>query len=198
MAYRYTVQVSHQGLGKFRVISGTDYDLVQAKARAQALEWEKKYEDILADRRQKENVLQEKQRARQLLERSKEAAQREKEAAQREIEEKFEDAAERTSAAQKQVEALRNVLRTALKKRCAVDWEKLKKLEPFSKPQPPQPVYLDLPREPLRSDSKYHPGPDFVSAVFLQYPSEPQQRDSKYQPALSLLDRLVKSRREQA
>ena len=35
MAYRYTVEVSHKGLGKVRIISGTDRDLVQAKARAQ-------------------------------------------------------------------------------------------------------------------------------------------------------------------
>jgi len=204
MAYRYKVEVSHSGLGKYRVISGTDYDLIQAKARAQALEWEQRYEDILADRREKERVLRERQRARQLLERSKEAAQREKEAAQREkeaaqreIEEKFEDAEARTNAAQKEVEALRNILHAALKRRLAIDWEKLKKQESFSKPQPAQPVYLDLPQEPQRSDSKYHPGSGFVSTPFLQHPPEPQRHDRKYQPALSLLDRLVKSRKEQ-
>jgi restriction endonuclease Mrr len=57
MAYRYTVQVSHQGLGKFRVISGTDYDLVQAKARAQALEWEKKYEDTVLNEGASKGIL---------------------------------------------------------------------------------------------------------------------------------------------
>jgi hypothetical protein len=62
-AYRYTTEVKHDGLGKYRVISGTDYDLVQAKVRAQAREWDKKYKEVLAARREKERALQDRHRA---------------------------------------------------------------------------------------------------------------------------------------
>ena len=39
MAYRYTAEVSHEGLKKYRVISGTDRRVVKAKAEALLLEW---------------------------------------------------------------------------------------------------------------------------------------------------------------
>jgi restriction system protein len=193
MALRYTTEVKHEGLGKYRVISGTDYALVQAKARAQLLEWERKHREVLAERREKERAVQEKQRAQANRDRKKEEAVEAREASRRELEEKLEDAEERTTEAQQAIERVRNILHTALKTRHAIDWEKLKKREPFSKPKPQQPVYLESPREPVPEDSAYRPKlPE--EPVYRQYPPEPQQTGAKYKPALSLLDKLLKSR----
>ena len=72
MAYRYTREVSHQGLGKYRVISGTDEYTVAAKAQAQASEWEQKWQQLLAIQREKQQVLDQKQRAQESKERKKE------------------------------------------------------------------------------------------------------------------------------
>lgn len=186
MAYRFTVAVSHEGLGKYRVISGTDQALVQAKAYAQKLEWEQKYQAILADR-------QERQDAKRAQERKKGAALEAKEKARRELEERLQEAEEKTSEAQQDLQAVKNVLHAALQAPCTVDWGDLKKHEPFAKPKPEQPTYLDCPREPQASDPKYRPGAT-ADATFLPYPPEPQEHDSKYRPALKFLDRLVKSR----
>jgi restriction system protein len=86
MAYRYTTEVRHEGLGKYRVISGTDYDLVQAKARAQCLEWDRKYNEVLAKNRKKEAVVEARETARRELEESLQEAEDRTREAQREIE----------------------------------------------------------------------------------------------------------------
>ena len=67
---------------------------------------------------------------------------------------------------------MKNVLHSALKTQCTVDWEKLKRHEPFSKPEPTPPVYLE-------------------------YPREPQSDDLKFKPVFNLFDKLSKKRREQ-
>jgi restriction system protein len=92
MAIRWSITVKHEGLGKYRVISGTDKSLVEAKARAQELEWERKFQKILADSRQKRNV--------------KGAVHEAKERARRELEEKLQDAEEKTGEAQQNIQAV--------------------------------------------------------------------------------------------
>jgi restriction system protein len=176
-------------LGKYRVISGTDRGVVEAKARAQRLEWETKYQQVVAARREKQQVIEKKQRAQESRERKKE-----------ELEEKLQEAEDRTQEAQQAIESVRNVLQFALKARCAIDWKKLKKHEAFSKPEPKPPVYLEYGREPQAADARYQLPPKTAIApagpVFLPYPPEPQQYDAKYQPVLGVLDKLVKSRAE--
>ena len=151
---RWTCEVRHDGLGKYRVISGSDKAVVEAKARAQRVEWENKYQQILA-------VRGEKQRLQENRERKKE-----------ELEGKLQDADDQTQEAQETIEAIHNILQSALKSRCAVDWEKLKKHKEFSKPKPP----------PL---------------IYLEYPKEPQSDDPKYKPAFGLFDKLNKTKMEQ-
>jgi len=54
MLQRWTIKVWHDGLGKHRIISGTDKYIVEEKARAQKLEWDKKYQQVLEkEQRQK-------------------------------------------------------------------------------------------------------------------------------------------------
>jgi restriction system protein len=142
MAFRHTIEVKHDGLGKYRVISGTDYDVVQAKARAQKLEWERKYQQILAARREKQQVIENKERVQKSRERKKE-----------EVEEKLQDAEDQTEEAQQAIEAVRDILHSAIKAKCAVDWKQLKKHEPFFRPEPKPPVYYEYSREPEIGDA---------------------------------------------
>jgi len=150
MALRYTTEVRHEGLGKYRVISGTDRALVEAKAQEQLFEWRRKYAEVLA----------------------KQKAVAAREAARQETESKLYEAKEGTAEAQQAIEKVKSLLRSALNTRCAISWGKLKKHEPFTKPEPKPPVYLEFPREPEPSDAVYR-------------------------PRLNLLDKLIKSRKEQ-
>jgi restriction system protein len=183
MSFRYTCEVRHEGLGKYRVISGTDYALVEAKAKDQDLEWERKYLGVVEARRQKEETEDRRERKKE------------------ELDEKLLEAEERTSEAQQAIEAVRNVLQFASKARCAIDWKKLKEHEPFPKPKPKPPVYLEYGREPQSGDARYQAvlNTETLAArlVFLPYPPEPHQYDAKYQPLFGVLDKLMKSRAEQ-
>jgi restriction system protein len=190
MAMRWTCEVRHDGLGKYRVISGSDKVAVEAKARAQRVEWENKYQQILESRGEKDRVLNQKQKLQESRERKKE-----------ELEEKLQDAEDQTKEAQQAIEAVKNILQSSLKSQCAIDWKKLKRQEPFSKPEPKPPVYLKYDREPQAGDVKYQPvlNTATLSAglVLLPYPPEPKSSDAKYQPSLGMLDKLVKSRAEE-
>jgi restriction system protein len=179
MAERWTIEVCHDGLGKFRVISGPDKYVVEAKARAQRIEWENRYQQIL------ENELAKKRQSR---EREKAKAQHDQE--KREFEEKQEEAEERTKEAQEALHPVRTILQSGLQAHRTVEWDKLKRHEPFSKPKPKPLVYLEYPPEPQPGDARY-------KQVQLQYPREPQRADPRYQPDLNLLDKLVASRKEQ-
>ena len=52
---RYSYEVRHDGLGKYRVISGTDEVFVRAKATALRNTWEVEYRKKLAKQREKED-----------------------------------------------------------------------------------------------------------------------------------------------
>ena len=153
MAYRYTYEVRHEGLGKYRVISGTDRRIVKAKAEAQSFEWERKWQQELAKRSEKQAQLEDKRSAEKERERKNEEAAK----ARHELEEKLGDAEERTKEALRAIEAARTILKPALKTRCVIDWEKFKKHARFSKPEPTPPVYLEYQREPQNDDLKYKP-----------------------------------------
>ena len=82
------------------------------------------------------------------------------------------EAAERTAQARTELEALDGLLVHTLSVNDAVNWESLKDRIPFSRPRP-------VPTEPQVS------------------PREPLATDSDSQPVLGLLDKVVKSRREE-
>jgi len=168
MAYRCTYEVRHEGLGKYRVISGTDRRIVKAKAEAQSFEWERKWQEVLAKRSEKQAKLEYKRSAEEKRERKNEEAAKARYA----LGENLGDAEERTKEALRAIEAARTILKPALKTRCVIDWEKLKKHARFSKPEPTPPVYLE-------------------------YQREPQNDDLKYKPVFSLFDKLNKKRMEQ-
>jgi restriction system protein len=190
MAIRYTREVRHEGLGKYRVISGTDPSIVDAKARALAYEWDQKYQLLLALRRDKQRALEEKQSVIEIKYKRK-----------GEIEEKIQFARERTDSAQQAVESIRDVLKEGLQARSKIDWEQLKSHRPFVKPKPESPVYRDYPREPNLADRIFQPelSTETIGSngpMYLQRAPPPLQTHPKYQPHVSLVDKLIKSRME--
>jgi restriction system protein len=179
MAYRYTREIKHDGLGKYRVISGTDSYTVEAKAQAQLLEWEQKYLQLLSVRQDKQRVLYQKQQVLQSKERTRE-----------ELEEKLQEAEDRTAEAQHTIESFRGVLQAGLENPSVIDWQKLKKHQPFSKPKPETPTYRDYPREPLLADRIFQPGLTTEtlgsnSKMYLQRPPPPLRAFAKYQPDIA-------------
>ena len=80
MSYHYSVTVRHPGLGKCRVITGTIESVVDAKARAQLLEWEHKFQEQAEKERQRADResrrLEESEKKQEAAERTEEARER--------------------------------------------------------------------------------------------------------------------------
>jgi restriction system protein len=172
MLPRYTVEVSHNGLGKYRVISGTDYLVVQAKAKALQLSWDEEYRRKQAKDREK-NAKEQERRNRI----------RSKEERQEEIEEKIDEASDRTEEAKAALVQIQNILCHALELKHAIKWEKLRRTDPYPTPEPAAPSYLEYPPEPKREGAKYQPSPY----------SMPEPNREGYKPNLNFWDKIFKS-----
>ena len=135
MTSRYSVEVRHSGLGKYRVISGTDAYIVNAKARAQQNEWDHQYA-IKCD---------------------KERRQAERESRRSEEAEKKQEAADRTAEAEQALNEVKGILKATLNVNDAIDWEKLKNREPYSTKEPQQSIYKEFPAEPLPDSPQFQP-----------------------------------------
>ena len=137
MGYRHTIQVRHHGLGKHRVISGTDRSLVEEKVRAQYAEWEHQYHEQMQAKALKDAVTTARLASKQKLERKKEEAE-------------F-----ITREAREALHTVRNLLAEGLKACSMIDWEVLKKK--FSVPPPSVPAYSQYPKEPVRKAQEFQP-----------------------------------------
>jgi restriction system protein len=149
-AYSYRIEVTHDGLGKSRVVSAPDEETLRAKVRQIHDTWNAQYQKHLAQQRERE------------------AREEERTA----LGEHIEEAETRTQEAQELLRQIENLLHASLKVPHAIDWEKIKRDDPYSKPPPMPPDYLG-------------------------FPSEPEPSDAKYKPNLTLIDKLVHSREEQ-
>jgi restriction system protein len=125
---RYSYNVSHNGLGKFRVISGTDELFVKTKAQALVETWNGEYERKL-----------EKEKAKEEQENNRQAAE------------------DLTDEATEALEQVADILHNGLSEDHEVDWENLKCLDSYPKPKPAQPEHLKSPREPQLDDGKPTP-----------------------------------------
>jgi restriction system protein len=85
-------------------------------------------------------------------------------------------AAERTAEAQQLLEALRNALMRGIEIDPTIDWDELKVKTPFPQRPPLKPTYAAEPAPP-------------------ETPRRPNSSDYKYQPQLSIIDRLITSRK---
>ncbi|WP_243374400.1 hypothetical protein [Geotalea sp. SG265] len=184
MAYRmmWEVEVTHEGLGKYRNIRGSDPYVVEQKAAYQKQQWDEQWQRKLqADLRAQERQSAAMQRA------------AEKEEAQRYKEERAEEALERDTEAKKTIEALKNVLNHTLYINDAIDWNKLKDKSSFNELPPkliliPAPESQPTPAEPHPSEVPPKPKPAIR-------PAPPKESAEKYQPTFGFLDRFFTSRK---
>jgi hypothetical protein len=107
--FRYTYKVNHEGLGKYRVISGTNNAITKAKASALLQTWEAEYQRKKAKEQEKQESI-----------RSKEEHLNEKERRLQLLQRRQNEATERTDEAQTILKSIANTLRAALTSKHAV------------------------------------------------------------------------------
>lgn len=135
-ARKHSIEVRHNGLHRYRVISGTDRYVVGQEARAQMAAWDQMWERRLA----------------------KEASIANREAAQKEREKKKKTAFQRTQEAQNAIKSIKTTLQRALGTSDVIDWDLFRNHSTFEKPDPVkkavhQPQMAQLPAEPDPSDA---------------------------------------------
>ena len=136
MLQRYQVEVRHEGLNKYRMITGTDPYVVEQKAQAQTATWEEQW-------RKKQG----------------------REAAVQSKAEMRASAAEQTAAAQETLKALDEILASTLTVDDRVDWEALKDRDPFPTPKPSAPKPTTKPAEPRSSEARFQPKLGFLDKL---------------------------------
>ncbi len=129
----YYIDVRHEGLHKYRRITGCDPRPVEQKAAEQMAAWNESWARTVATR---STAL------------AKEA--------------KREAAAEQTRAAQAELDALDHLLLGSLAQSLHCDWEALKRTDTFPTPTPTEPTPTLLPREPLEDDRAFAPQIGFL------------------------------------
>ena len=145
----FSVEVYNRGLNKHRLIRGPDPEVVKQKVLCQVAEWNEMWAKRAAAKRQMTMA-----------------------------ERKKEEAADRTSEAQRTLQALRDVLQSSLPDSKEVDWETLKDRTPFPNPAPA------VSKRPLPPTQ----GPT---------PEAPSRSSPQFQLKLGILDKLMKSRRKE-
>lgn len=187
--YTYRYEAKHTGLGKYRIVSGTDETVVRAKAEALEATWCAEYERrreknrLIAEREAKKNRLIEEREA------ARERSEQQKEKAKEEQENNLQAAEDLTDEATEALEQITDILHNGLDEDHEVDWEKLKGPKLCPKPKPAQPEYLKFPREPQPDDPRYNPPPK--NPIFLDYPPAPQPDSPKYKPVLTFWDKKL-------
>lgn len=126
MAYRYQITVSHNALGKVRILTGSDNYILESRARELKQRWDEQYEKKL-------NV---EQRAEERQQRS------------QHLQESQEEARERTDNAIAERQSLADLLATAVASGPTFSWESLKDQTAYPAPLPLPPVYKLNPFEP--------------------------------------------------
>jgi len=216
----YSTTVTHGPSGKSRVITASDYFIMQEKARSQYNTWNAAWEKSEVARVEKERARATKehlqQQAADSLRRARENAKSSKDQMQQLAREQvlrekndaaaykqalLDEATARTKNSQSDIDAVRQLLAHTLSVNDVVDWSSLKHSTPFAEPLPVLPLRpsLDLVprrREPLRSDPEFNQPiavPDGLGAL----PRKPFYRDPAFQPQLGLIKRLLTSAKEQ-
>lgn len=136
----YEIEVRHPGLHKYRHIRGADRYVVEQKAAALRDQWDGEW-----DRR---SAILDRQQARLSAMASREAMR--------------EEAAQRTSSAQADLDALSGILSHTLSVDDRVDWESLKDRSRFTERRPGMPVRGENPLRPDSESHTYKPKLDFL------------------------------------
>ena len=153
----YYVDVRHEGLSKFRRVTGNDRYVVEQKARAQLEQWNEMWTKRENAKQAKESYLGH-----------------------------TAEAIERTKKANEVLKELDDILIHALEVNDAVDWEKLKLNLEFKKPPPKRKDLLTIPREPNRKDKKYQPNLLLQFLSFLNLSDAIKKKELIYKDDFSL------------
>lgn len=197
----YSVTVTHRESGKSRVITGSDYFIVQEKADAQMQTWQAAWQKAeharLLKEREKSDREQQRQLASDQRQSAKELAARQKEAAAAYKQDRMDEASDLTAAAQAALTALRGVLLHTLSVDDKVKWGALKHTGPFPerppiKPEIPELRLKTINPEPLRTDPEFNYPPNEPDGL-LPKPAKPFHRDQKFQPQLGFIKGLLTS-----
>jgi restriction system protein len=137
------MEIRHEGLNKYRVVTGRDPHEVREKAAAQQATWDDMW-------------------ARQLEREQKQADREEKHAAQ---ERRSTEAVRETERLQGIIGKMRTVLQDALTRDPTLDWEALKDRSAFEVKRPPKPSAQPIPPEPDAEDKKYRPDRGLLDRV---------------------------------
>ncbi|MCU1305048.1 MAG: restriction endonuclease [Candidatus Sulfotelmatobacter sp.] len=163
----FTFEVFHEGLHKHAFLRAMDERVLHNKAQMQAALWNDLWQkQLLAETRVK-------------------GAHEAKEARRLHLENQKAKALQRTAEAQDGLEALRSTLVRGIVPDPTLDWEAIKIRTPFPKKAP---ITRSLPEEPLPPPFPLEPLPKSA-------PTEPMPSDFKYQVRLSVIDRLIRSRK---
>ena len=139
----YEIEVSHEGLNKYRHIKGADVHVVNQKAAAQMQTWDEMWQKKLMQERKKN----------------------ERERAVRNKENKKNTAAERTAEAERNIVALSTVLQQAIETNNTVNWNSLIKDSNFGEAKPKEPTYKLPSVQPTRADEKYCLKPNLLDTL---------------------------------
>jgi len=188
----WSITVSHTGLGKTRVISGSNKFVVEEKAAAQRLDWESAWQAKQATAWEKEQKDAQREDALRSKLRSKADALAYKAS-------RAEEAQDRTTQAQAALTALQSILTHTLAINDIVQWAQLKQSDKFKEPKPPSqlanlsgPKYQTVESRPDRTDPEFEA--KFVAAAQLPArPRRPQLEDPAFKPALSFFVGLFTS-----
>lgn len=202
MAYRTTweMTVTHEGLGKYRNIRGSDQNVVAMKALYQQQQWEEQWQRKLAAEHyaqlrmsaahEREQVALKKARQKELATQEK---ARQKEEREQYIADRKQEATECDDTAKDLLNTLKNILNHTLDINDAVDWEQIKDRSIFGEPAPnvelpPSPQYVPLPSAPIPEIATLKPVPSAK-------PDPPKKEALKYQPVMGFMDKLFSSRK---
>jgi restriction system protein len=133
MQNAYYIDVQHEGLGKFRRVTGNDRRLVETKASLLIAKWDKEWAS-------------EQERARARLERARSLEQKEA---------KRQEARSRTEEAARVLHELDCILASGVEKSAVVDWESLKQQDVFQKKAPLPVSEVVIPAAPSRQEPAY-------------------------------------------
>jgi hypothetical protein len=83
------------------------------------------------------------------------------------------EARKRSEEASEVIKVIENTLKHTLEVNDIIDLELLKDNSIFTKPEPDKPTLISVPEPPKETDTKYHPGKDFLDFTF---PSRKQKK----------------------
>ncbi|WP_018247358.1 restriction endonuclease [Orenia marismortui] len=173
----YEIEISHNGLNKYKIIKGKTKREAQRKANAQLARWDEQWQKKL----------------------EKEEKRQRKELKKLDQERKSEIAKEKTEKAQKLKASLENMLVNSLKIDNSINWDKLKDESKFEKRKPKKARLKSLPPKPVGEPKReyYKPKINLLDKLFKKRKIKKQQiSNNQYNKALERHKKDIKSWKE--